>query len=81
MALYAHLVPGYLEEARNVIPVTLPEPSPKPNPVHRPVHRAKSRASKLPQVAGINLVGARGFEPPTPTVSKSTGSVTQRFSS
>ncbi len=73
-ALYAHLVPGYLEEARNVVPVTVPKrptpTPPKPNPVHRPVHRAKSRASKLPQVAGINLVGARGFEPPTPTVSR-----------
>jgi integrase len=69
-ALYAHLVPGYLEEARNVVPVTVPEPLPKPNPVHRPVHRAKDRARILPQVAGIKVVGARGFEPPTPTVSR-----------
>jgi integrase len=33
--IYAHLVPGYLEEARNVIPANVP-PDPKPRPSPRP---------------------------------------------
>jgi integrase len=34
--IYAHLVPGYLEEARNVIPANVP-PDPKPRPSPRPL--------------------------------------------
>ncbi|GEM_PF-1997304 len=65
-AIYAHLVPGYLAEARNVLPGIIPAR----NPTHSPTQGGRGCASDLAQVIDFARVGAIGFEPTTPTVSR-----------
>jgi len=76
--LYGHLMADHLAEARNVVQfaaVRVPAAPTRRAPSERLQNRARDRARRL-AVAARNhgspgfLVGARGFEPPTPTVSR-----------